>query len=162
MTDEPDFAVRGPLLLLIAQMACWKCKASTKVGAWAARNPAEAFLDYAQPPRWVVFDDGYALSEVVQVSASLGARARDMLPTFRPDHSRTAELTYWMNHCSSCGASIGDHYLHSHPDGPYFTWERAGREGIEVIELGYGEVDCSTPNITPPELMPRRRKRTSP
>lgn len=161
MTDEqPDCNVRGPLLVIRAQMRCWKCFANTTVAAFAGQADTEAWVDDADPPRWLPLEEPMALNYVAQVPDSVAARARNVLPTLRQAHGQSVELGYWINHCEHCDAPIGDHYTQSHPDGPFFAWPRDGRQGIEIITVGAGEVRCSPPYIIPPEQRSPRRRRS--
>lgn len=157
--EAPDHAVRGPLSLLTASMPCWKCRATTTVGALAGGPTTEAWLEDAIPPRWVAFEEDMALGRVVSFTSSLEPAVQQHLPTWRPAFSQSAEMGYWMNHCHACGAGIGDFFTQSEPDGPFFAWPRAERAGISIVAIGEGEVDCETPYIIPPEHRSRVHRR---
>ena len=158
-TEIPDHRIRGALLLLLAEMRCWKCGGMLRVGALAGQAHTEAWLEEAEPPRWLPFGDPAALQHVTSMSPSVQAQVRAGLPTFHPAFSCTAEMAYFMNHCGHCQASTGDFYAHA-PDGPFFAWPRRGTEGIEIMELGDGEITAEPPYIIPPEfnLTPRQAR----
>ena len=50
------------------------------------------------------------------------------------DHSRTAETHYYMNHCS-CGAKLGDNFLHSEPGGAFFPETEDEAKSIELRRI---------------------------
>lgn len=159
MTDNaspPDRNIRGPLLLLLADMACWKCSAMTRVGALAGQADTEAWQDEVDPPRWLQFEDPTTVTRVTAMSPNIETAVVGHLSTLRPTFSQTADMGYWMNHCTHCGAGTGDFYTHA-PDGPFFAWPRAKREGITVVELGSGELSAEPPYLSPPETRTRRR-----
>lgn len=162
-TEIPDRNIRGALLLLLADMQCWKCAGTLRVGALAGQSHTEAWLDEAEPPRWLPFGEPAALQRVTSMSPGLEALVRRQLPTYHPAFSQTADMGYFMNHCPHCQASTGDFYAHA-PDGPFFAWPRRGTEGIEIIELGDGEITAEPPYIIPPEfnLSPRQTRERMP
>lgn len=41
----------------------------------------------------------------------LGEAVRKRFPFFQPDYSYTMEMSYYANHCETCGAMQGDHFL---------------------------------------------------
>lgn len=50
-------------------------------------------------------------------------------PSYCLDYSKTVDGHYFMNHCSFCGAKLGDFFMHSEPDGAFFpTREESARE----------------------------------
>lgn len=157
--ETPEQNIRGPLLLLIGSMPCWKCSEIVRVGALAGQADTEAWLDDAEPPRWLPFGDPGAVERVTALSPDIEAAVRVHLPTYHPAFSQTAEMGYWMNHCAACQASTGDFYAHG-ADGPFFAWPRAGRDGITIVELGQGELRAEPPYIIPPEFnLPPRKMR---
>lgn len=97
----------------------------------------------AAPPEASEDDDEYPLRagehgwlnlvEVVTLPSQVSKRLQELAPGYRLDHSRTAGLIYWLNHCT-CGAKLGDHFLHSEPDGPFFGEETQGLEIWVVTE----------------------------
>lgn len=61
------------------------------------------------------------------IPTMLAAYFRANCPSYYVDYSRMAGGTYCMNHCS-CGAKLGDFYLHDEPDGAFFpTSEKVAR-----------------------------------
>lgn len=159
----PAFDIRGPLFLLLADMKCWKCSATHRVGALAGQAETEAWLDDAEPPRWLPFGDPGAVTHLTEMSPEIARVVHNHIPTLRPAFSRMAEMGYYMNHCPICGAGTGDFYAHG-ADGPFFAWPRGGREGITIVELGQGEIAAEPPYIIPPEfaLPPRKQKKRMP
>ena len=99
---------------------CYVCKARVPVVAIAA--PPEARVDGDYP----LGEHGWlGLSELESLPDAIMEEMRAWAPGFRADENFTAGIAYLMNHCG-CGAKLGDHYLHSEPDGPFFGMETAG------------------------------------
>jgi hypothetical protein len=130
--------------LVVAPMECFSCHAQTQVGAIVAPVGAEAMDDEGDEAQWESSTRVTPLSSVQVVSDGLAARLSSALPTMRLDHSNTADLTYWINHCSQCGMRIGDWHTQTEPDGPFFAWPRGGKIG-DLKELGEGEVTSTMP-----------------
>lgn len=91
-TEIPGHNIRGALLLLLADMPCWKCAGTLRVGAIAGQSHTEAWLDEAEPPRSLPFGDPAALQWVTSMSPELEALVRRHLPTYHPVFSQTAEM----------------------------------------------------------------------
>jgi hypothetical protein len=156
--DAPEHNIRGPLRLLLAQMACWKCARPMKVGAFAGVAGTEVWVDDALPPRWLPLDEGTELSRVNAVCEQIVQVVRERLPTLHPAFSHTFESSYWMNHCAHCGMGTGDFYTQS-PSGPFFAWPRSKRDGIDVVDLGVGTLSAEQPYVIPSGLATGRRSR---
>lgn len=73
---------------------CWRCHALGRIVHVAEGGYGMSYLDPADA-------DDRKLGEIV----------RKRYPFFLPEYSYTMEETYYANHCESCGALQGDHYL---------------------------------------------------
>ncbi|AMJ57415.1 hypothetical protein AXG53_12765 [Stenotrophomonas sp. KCTC 12332] len=101
--------------LLLSQTTCYYCRDATPTAALWVPSFQEIDLQDGE----VVTSDEPALLKSVealdlQTQIFIQARA----PWLRLTRSRTADFAYWANHCQTCGALQGDHYLFG-VDGPY-------------------------------------------
>ena len=143
--------------LPVGAAECWKCHKQARVVAPIAPIGSVAIDDDADSTEPLVMNEATVLMDVESMSANLGATARGVVPTFRPDSSKTIGTGYWMNHCQHCGAKMGDFFLHMEPDGPFFGWPRGSSANGAVLDVVGGEIVCGTiPYIESP---PTRRKR---
>ena len=94
---------------------CWRCHALGRI------------VQLAQ--------DGYGVSYLDD--SEWGEIVRKRYPFFQPDYSYTMEETYYANHCESCGALQGDHYIRD-----WFIENRL--ETPDVIEP-LPEIECYEP-----------------
>lgn len=132
---------------------CWSCKRDTPV--FALKAPAEALAtdtDSEKEGQAPLFDpqplkEPFLLSGITAVSPELARALSAAAPGLTADASRTAGLTYWMNHCSGCGAKIGDFYLFNEPDGPFFAWPRHPGVVLDFRPVGPGSVACELPEF---------------
>jgi hypothetical protein len=85
-----------------ADYDCWKCDRSTKVFAIGSDDTEELLMN-------VTAISDAVKNELVAVSK-----------VFFFDKSNMTEESYLMNHCEHCGAKLGDWFLHSEPDGPFW------------------------------------------
>lgn len=138
------FNIRGELALLIGRMACWKCAEEFAVGAFGVFAGSELRDDEEGCCSFVPLRENHVVRRVQATSEAIAAFVRSVLPTFRIAFSMTTQSSYWMSHCPKCDAPTGDFYAQS-PDGPFFSWEWAQNLGVEVLQLGRGELDCEPP-----------------
>jgi hypothetical protein len=101
----------APVDLVTTGTECWKCKAVTPVSSLRVQA--------------IVDDDGHRVEDARVTNAQelpqeVVKAVQRVNPHFREGFSRTAEITYWANHCRHCGALQGDFFLNSEPDGPFF------------------------------------------
>jgi hypothetical protein len=108
---------------------------------YACRRPTPMFGLMVLPPLSLlggdcpVDEDECMLREVIDMPASLEATLRERIgQAYRPSFSRTAELTYWMNHCKHCDAKQGDFFVHG-PEGPFWPYDEAQMDAIQATRL---------------------------
>lgn len=147
--DEPDDSdtlyATGHLYVVESLAVCWKCQRLTPVFCLASDDheygyDAESFTTYsdlASPP--------------VAVRQMIERR----FPSYHKDFSRTAGGRYYMNHCT-CGAKLGDFYLHSEPGGAFFPTSQDELVGMKIhtisAEPAKIELDAS-PRIQSPNFI---------
>lgn len=74
---------------------CWSCQSAGRILAvMDHRDFGRSYLDPDDP-----------------LECKLGEAIRMRFPFFHPDYSYTMEMSYYANHCESCRALQGDHFL---------------------------------------------------
>ncbi len=75
--------------------ACWHCHSVGRIfEVTDSQNSGCRYLDSDDPDE-----------------RKLGEAVRKRFPFFHPDYSYTMEMSYYANHCETCGAMQGDHFL---------------------------------------------------
>jgi hypothetical protein len=59
---------------------------------------------------------------------------------YKPDFTITSGEHYVLNHCEKCGAKLGDHFMHSEPDGPFFGEDPEALR-VQIIDHSI-ELEC--------------------
>lgn len=181
MTEDSDERVSNTaeaelicaaVYLLRADGTCYACK-----------QPTPMFCLMALPPlsqeggEYPMDEDDCMFREVVDMPTGLEAVIQQSAgDVYRPDFSRSADLTYWMNHCRHCDASQGDFFVHG-SDGPFWPYDEAQMAAIHAtrVEGPFRFVDPQTSysgamidwrdwkhgvGRPPPKATKRRKKRT--
>ena len=129
--EESGALICGSVYLLTGRGECYACKKATRLFAFMALPPFEAIGDQEE----AMDDDGSMLKEVVDMPDSLKAIVAEQSDgKWREDYSRTADETYWMNHCERCDAKQGDFFVQG-ADGPFWPYSDAGMEAIEATKV---------------------------
>lgn len=134
--NSEDFADSGALIcgsvyLLVGRGECYACKRSTRLFAFMALPPFELVGDQDE----AMDDEGSLLKEVVDMPASLRSVVAQVTNgKWREDFSRTADQTYWMNHCEWCDAKQGDFFVQG-ADGPFWPYSEEGLAAIEATKI---------------------------
>lgn len=156
-------------LIARAENACWDCGAIGQVVCLVLPHTLATVgegVDDLPPP----FIGAAVMSYIERLSPDLLAAIGT--PHFKRSASRTAELTYYANHCEHCGTLIGDHYL-TKPEGPFWPMtdrvkpielvlfdqpvEVHGQCGSVTFPLGPHESEFEAPS--PPRRPSRRKQR---
>ncbi|MDQ1109310.1 hypothetical protein QE424_002469 [Stenotrophomonas rhizophila] len=122
--------------LLQGGITCWKYSVATKVTAiWVP-----GFIDNEDEE--CPEEGGAALLKYIsELDIETMTRVRAASPWLKPNYSQTADQTYWANHCQTCDALQGDHFVYS-PDGPFFPQDQAGVDQLKVMP-GHGPLMAS-------------------
>ena len=93
--------------------SCWKCGSGTPVIC--------VFCDGGE----IEGDDWgrFSVSNLTAFNEPV-RKALQLFPYFRLAKSKSADASYYANHCSRCGSLQGDFYLHSEPGGAFFPETR--------------------------------------
>ncbi len=110
--------LKGPIRLACSHADCWKCQRRTPVFAIEASDlKSLADGDPSQPLGKPVF--------LYDIAGNLPSSLREGLtehaPNYRPTFSRTTGATSWANQCVHCRTLQGGFFMHSEPDGPFFS-----------------------------------------
>ena len=88
---------------------CWKCVATSVVLAACLPDGHQQLADDEfEPGRRFWLADECFVSHVKWLPSAVAARFMAMSRNYRLDFSQTIGCAYWMNHCESCGAKLGD------------------------------------------------------
>lgn len=121
--------------LLQATTRCWKCsKAICVTTVWIPcfidNEGVEELEDDAE------VGGTATLSSIDALDPETAAHIREVAPWLMPGRSKTANATYWANHCDGCGAIQGDYFVMG-VNGPFLPQTRAEADALQLI-LGQG------------------------
>jgi hypothetical protein len=139
--NEDEFGsmkVCAPIYLLETFERCWKCNSFAKVFALACHKVEETG-GFDETDNFVV------LNSINTVPDLIVRVLRDVSPSLRFDYSKQANQKYVMNHCS-CGAKLGDFYMHHEPGGAFFPTDDREAALITmrtIVSDGSYEIDAS-------------------
>jgi len=94
---------------------------------------AESFIGRGESKE-PVEPDLYLFSGIESLPQELLGALRRVNPGYRKRFSKTAGMSYYMNHCS-CGAQLGDFYMHSEPGGAFFPATPQAARAIRLHRL---------------------------
>lgn len=128
MTDAASILNAPRYGLLLGQVACHFCQATTRTAVlWVASYEERV-------GEGVVDEGGPAVLHCVEwLDSDVEAFLCLYAPWVRLAPTATSRLTYHANHCETCGAIQGDHYLHG-PDGPYFPQTDADLARLRFVD----------------------------
>lgn len=129
-SDQTDFLESPSYGLLLADIACWKCKAQTPTAAIWVPSVVERNEEGDGD------EEEAALLQYVQGLDALSlAYVQKVAPWLRPAYAQTSDTEYLAHHCVSCDALQGDYFVFN-PDGPYWPQDDAA---IALLKLVPGE-----------------------
>lgn len=127
--DEGQIELVPPVYAVESKTACWRCDKVTRVVTVAA----ESFIGRGESKE-PVEPDLYLFSGIESLPQELLGALRRVNPGYRKRFSKTAGMSYYMNHCS-CGAQLGDFYMHSEPGGAFFPATPQAARAIRLHRL---------------------------
>lgn len=109
--DKPDVLEADAAFVLKGEHHCHECGASTQVFGLMLVGPFKGRTDVFSP------DDGDDIAPLLRRATEIPQPLAEILDakssgSFHVDFSHTVGEKYWMNHCSHCGAKIGDWFVH--------------------------------------------------
>ena len=117
---SPDFVIRSSHYFVAeTTVICRKrrCRQPTRVYALLLPSDFELW----EVRTWDLCEFASFIEYVTDLSSSVVHTLERITPTYHRDGSKTADGTYWMNHCEHCGAKLGDFYLHDEPGDGFFV-----------------------------------------
>jgi len=95
---------------------CWRCGNTSLVIALLAavldREYEDAYDQNSEQPS--------VFANVELLNPEAACILRTEYPRYRPDYSQAQRQRVYMNHCSECGAKLGDFYLHNEPNAAFW------------------------------------------
>ena len=149
-TEEGRTELLPPVYSVESETECWRCGKESGVATVAA----ESFVAPREPEE-PVEPDLYVFSGIEYLPEELVEEVRKVNSGYRSRFSKTAGVSYYMNHCASCGAQLGDFYLHSEPGGAFFpTTPRAARAvRLRRLEVAGRPTITGSPSMVFPNLI---------
>lgn len=158
--DAVDYDLRASHYYIAeTTRSCWKCGEETEVFCFllpqgfealedcdpdlAGYGPDDSYTDaefeawLASPAskQWMPMEVPATIQYLTAIPPAVLSRLIEHTKHYRPNHSKQAEQTYWMNHCRQCGIRQGDHDLHNEPGGAFFPLEEAGASLIRLYRV---------------------------
>lgn len=124
--DEDATFAYTPIYLVKSADTCWKC--GNRADVFCLASDGFESEGYFYEGLFVTY--GYLES----IPKNLLQYFRENCPSYYPDYSKTTNNSYCMNHCS-CGAKLGDFYLHSEPGGGFFPTNEKRAKEIVLAEI---------------------------
>ena len=122
---DEEFTITSTTSYIAAAMtSCQRCHSSIEVICIHCESGISSGESLTQ----------FTVSNISAVDDSLARHLRSW-PTYRKVTKPGGEADYFANHCSHCGATQDDMYLHSEPDEPFFDIPRATPGTIKLTPL---------------------------
>ncbi|MDV3514695.1 hypothetical protein [Stenotrophomonas sp. C1657] len=136
-----DVTLTAPsYVLLHATTTCWKCLSNTPVTVvWV---PSFVDLEEQDAADECAGEGGAGVLRYIQgLDDQTMAHLMEVAPWLKLGHSGSLGEAYWANHCGTCDALQGDHFLHG-VDGPFFPQTREESQLLRLVE-GFGPLQAS-------------------
>ena len=125
--------------LLLTNIRCYQCQASIPAAAlWVG--------DFKEQEDGEILDEGAAalLTYVECLDDAATQLIQHHAPWMRLAATLTFGKTYWANHCQTCGAIQGDHFVRE-VDGPFWPQDEAALVALTFIPgVGTIQAVCGT------------------
>lgn len=125
-----------------ASVHCWRCHKETDVFGLFTPTGFEYRTAEDNGTHWRKSPLPTILSYVTDVLPDVAGKMASITKHFRLDTSKTRGHAYWMNHCTSCQAKIGDFALHRDAGGPFFAAHEAGTSTVKVLYTISKRFEC--------------------
>lgn len=145
LEEETLFKYRAnQFFVMLRECSCWLCSASTSVFGIVLPSPWQHLFIHVSkddcpevavnPCSWVTNFDPLIPTFISDLPISIEQMLFRLCSTFHEDFSSTAGFRYRMNHCSNCGAKIGDGKLHE-SGGVFNPLTIEAYEAIQLIQV---------------------------
>lgn len=122
--SDSAVTVSSPLYVIKSFAICWKCGEEQEVIALSGRHPDEG-------------KEPVLLTNIEAMPESVREYLNAKHPRFQKRHSKTADLTYYVNTCEGCQAFFGDWFLFSEPEGAFFPLAEEQAKRMTIVELPF-------------------------
>lgn len=126
---EGETELLPPVYAVESRTPCWRCDREPRVATVAA----ESYIAHGEAEE-PVEPHLYLFSGIGYLPPELLEALRRVNTGYRKRSSKTAGAIYYMNHCS-CGAQLGDFYMHSEPGGAFFPTTPEAARAIRLHRL---------------------------
>lgn len=157
--EEGETELLPPVYSVESKSECWRCGRVSSVATVAAESfVARRESEDGAPPELLedpVELDLYVFSGIEYLPEELVEEVRKVSSRYRKRFSKTAGVSYYMNHCAFCDAQLGDFYMHSEPGGAFFpTTQRAARAiRLRRLEVAGSTTITGSPSMVFPNLI---------
>lgn len=127
--------IKSPVSIALNSSDCYKCANKTAVISLASNNFYYLNTDENEDEKWFRADGWSFFSMPVFIENELVGKINKLFPNYKIAYSKTAESSYWANHCEHCGALQGDFFLHLEPGGAFFPLEIEEYEQLTFITV---------------------------
>lgn len=132
--EPDDLLLLGPPVFAVESLTgCWKCGKTVVVASVACKSYTDARNEYDEEDAELFVFSGITWSPTGVVEA-----LRRLNRGYRKRFSKSAGIDYFMNHCS-CGAQLGDFFLHSEPGGAFLPKDVESAVSIKLHALSEDE-----------------------
>lgn len=122
----------GRYYVVLSGQTCWKCSNRTKMVAVGLPTGYESLGDGG---RWYRSPTPAIARNVTKLSDQVAERICAGHVGFRFGISKSAKISYWFNHCLTCGAKQGDHMAHTQPGGAFFPTSTAQAAEMDLVAI---------------------------
>lgn len=129
--------IKSPVSMALNSTDCYKCGNNTAVISLASNNFYYLSTDEKEEEKWFRADKFSFFSMPLFIENELAGKINRLFPNYKIAYSKTAESSYWANHCDHCGALQGDFFLHSEPGGAFFPLEIEEYEQLTFITIPF-------------------------
>ena len=155
--------IKSPVSIALNSSDCYKCANKTAVISLASNNFYYLNTDENEDEKWFRADGLSFFSMPVCIENELAGKINRLFPNYKIAYSKTAESSYWANHCEHCGALQGDFFLHSEPGGAFFPLEIEEYEQLTFITVPSKfdvEIDADYSWLSNADVIPKYAKST--
>ena len=156
--------IKSPVSIALNSSDCYKCANKTAVISLASNNFYYLNTDENEDEKWFRADGWSFFSMPVFIENELVGKINKLFPNYKIAYSKTAESSYWANHCEHCGALQGDFFLHSEPGGAFFPLEIEEYEQLTFITVPSKfdiEIDADYSWLSNADVIPKYAKSVS-
>ena len=133
--SKASVIIKSPVSIALNSSDCYKCANKTAVISLASNNFYYLSTDDNEDEKWFRADGLSFFSMPIFIENELAGKINRLFPNYKIAYSKTAESSYWANHCENCGALQGDFFLHSEPGGAFFPLEIEEYEQLTFITV---------------------------